>query len=320
MTQVSSQSAPDAVAKKARKSTKNSSAKLVKRTQEEKSESLIESAFYAQFLIQCTLPHSDPGDVPVWERKNGSRTLVVQPGWDPHAKRSLGYPYGIIPRLTLIWMITEAKRTNSRRIQLGPSLAEFMRTLNLNPKSGGKGSSAQRMKEQIRRLLGARISYHQTLSYVSIRTGKDLTQETVIENSLAQKRKLVWESASEAVSWNDSWIELSLDFFESIQNSVPCDMRAIKALQRSPLAIDLYMLCAWLASHRDKHVLTWDMIGRQLGCDYADRSNIKKKFKTAMEKVKLVYPKLRFHYLENGGGIVILASQPSVPRRKPRPF
>ena len=39
-------------------------------------------AFLARPLVQATLPHSDPGDVPVWTRTNGRLTLVVRPYYD----------------------------------------------------------------------------------------------------------------------------------------------------------------------------------------------------------------------------------------------
>ncbi len=39
-------------------------------------------AFLARPLVQATLPHFDPGDVPVWTRTNGRLTLVVRPYYD----------------------------------------------------------------------------------------------------------------------------------------------------------------------------------------------------------------------------------------------
>ena len=36
-----------------------------------------ELAFMARELVQCTLPHSDPGQVPFWARKNGNFTLSI---------------------------------------------------------------------------------------------------------------------------------------------------------------------------------------------------------------------------------------------------
>ena len=39
-------------------------------------------AFIARQVVQVTLPHADPGDVPVWKRSNGFLTLSIRPGWD----------------------------------------------------------------------------------------------------------------------------------------------------------------------------------------------------------------------------------------------
>ena len=37
----------------------------------------VELAFLARQLVQITLPHTDPGDVPLWTRRNGNPTLVM---------------------------------------------------------------------------------------------------------------------------------------------------------------------------------------------------------------------------------------------------
>src|ERR1035441_6157546 len=50
-----------------------------------------ERAFMARQLVQCTLPHTNPGDVPAWQRKSGNVALVLQPGWDADKERSIGY-------------------------------------------------------------------------------------------------------------------------------------------------------------------------------------------------------------------------------------
>jgi hypothetical protein len=124
-----------------------------------------EPAFMARELVQCTLPHTNPGNVPLWRRKNGNLTLAIQPGYDLKTGEPVGYPYGTIPRLLLFWMTTEAVRTKNRRLQLGHSLSNFMRELGLIPSSAGAGkrSDARRLQTQMRRLLEARISFLQEL-------------------------------------------------------------------------------------------------------------------------------------------------------------
>lgn len=276
----------------------------------------------SSFLIQCTLPHSDPGDVPIWTRTNNEYTLAVQPGWDFEKERSLGLPWGRLPRLLLIWIVTEAKRTGLRRLELGHSLTEFLRKLNLDPARGGKRSNRVRIKEAARRLFGCNIIFYKRLGEGAV------TGESVKESKVAPERELWWDAnpKDQAVLWG-SWIELGHDFFAAIMKStVPFNMRAIQEL-RSPLALDLYLLCNWIASNRaDKaaHYLSWEMLERQMGGDYADQKDLKKKVKQAIRKVKLVHPDLKVKQgtwwigKKQYGGLIVYPSAPAVPARKVR--
>lgn len=121
--------------------------------------------FLSKPLTQMTLPHRDPGDVLLWNRQNGRIELNIKPdAWkNPTTGKieSVGIPYGIIPRLLLIWISTEVTQTKKRRLELGASLSEFMRKLGLNPTMGGKRGDIMRLKEQMRRLFRCRISIDQ---------------------------------------------------------------------------------------------------------------------------------------------------------------
>ena len=105
--------------------------------------------FLGRDFVQITLPHSDPGDIPIWTRKNGNHILSVRPAIK--AGQILGYPYGTIPRLLLLWLTSEVLQTGSKEIYLGDSLAEFMREINLDPERGGKRSDRQRLQKQSER-------------------------------------------------------------------------------------------------------------------------------------------------------------------------
>src|SRR5215212_2585060 len=83
-----------------------------------------DAAWMCRQLIQATLPHSDPGDVPAWTRTNGHESLTIRAGWDHKTGKSIGYPFGTIPRLLMFWLTTEIVRTGKRRIEMGGSLAE----------------------------------------------------------------------------------------------------------------------------------------------------------------------------------------------------
>jgi hypothetical protein len=54
--------------------------------------------------------------------------------------RSLGHPFGTVPRLLLTCLSTEAVRTKNQELVLESSLAEFMRALGLQPNGGRNGT------------------------------------------------------------------------------------------------------------------------------------------------------------------------------------
>jgi len=116
-----------------------------------------DKAFLARQLVQTTLPHADPGNVAVWSRQSGNHTLTIQQGYNDD-QTPIGHPYGVIPRLLLYWMTTEAVRYKSPRLQLGVNLAEFMETIGLDERGKGPRSDRVRVEEQMRRLFSAQIS------------------------------------------------------------------------------------------------------------------------------------------------------------------
>lgn len=306
--------------KEAAKEASRSALKLVEKGIEIKEDPLGDPAYLARFLIQCTLPHTDPGNVSVWRRRNGKYTLRIQPGWDEQADRSMGYPYGVMPRLILIWAVTEAKRTGIRRLHLGRCMTEFIEKLDLEKPTGrGKRGIPMRIKEQASRLFSARIDFFQHTR--ELIDGKTIITDDNESYRVASKIHLRWneKEPNQPVLWG-SYIDLSRDFFAAIMDSVvPCDMRAVGMLRRSPLALDLYMLCNYIGANlqqrgKAKHLLTWKMLGQQLGCDYGDQHDLKKKIKAAMLKVKLAHPGLKVGY-PSKGGLEIYVSKPAIAPR-----
>ena len=77
--------------------------------------------FMARTMALCSLPRSNPGNRKEYKRVNGPFTLYMVAGGGNKL------PYGNLPRLILAWVSTEAVRTQSRELDLGKSLSEFMR-------------------------------------------------------------------------------------------------------------------------------------------------------------------------------------------------
>jgi hypothetical protein len=269
----------------------------------------VEAAYLARQLVLCTLPHANPGDVPVFTRRSGAVTLTLVPHLDPKTGKSIGFPYGSIPRLLLFWITTEAIRTKSRRLELGRSLSEFMRTIGLNPDTGrGKRGDAKRLAEQARRL------FRSTISFEIIEDEGDTTHETWEDMQVAPRGEFWWspKAPAQGALWG-SWIELGESFYEAITAApVPFDMRALRALKRSPLALDLYAWACYtafavIAKGVGPQFVSWTRLIRQFGAGYTSPKEFQRKAQAALRKVALVYPGLQIK--PQPGGFTIHASR-----------
>lgn len=264
-----------------------------------------ESAFMARQLVQATLPHKNPGNVPDWSRKNGDLTLTLRPGWDEKKRKQIGYPYGTIPRLLLFWITTEAIRTKNPRIELGNSLAQFMEELGLDPYQGGKRSDVKRLQDQMKRLFQSTISFNQYTK-----------GEAWLNMQVAPKGMLWWDDKrpQQDTLWMN-WIQLGEDFFKAITSSpVPIDMRALRALKRSPLALDFYAWASYTAYKTQRtgqsRSLSWELLHEQFGAEYKKVDEFARKAWGALLKVKSVYPELNVERIR--GGITVFPSKPSI--------
>ena len=272
-----------------------------------------DKAFLTRQLVQVTLPHSNPGDIPVWERINGNMSLIIRPGWDRKKDQPVGYPYGTVPRLLLFWMTTEALRTGSRRIELGNSLSSFMRELGLIP-TGGRWGSITRLRDQMERLFRSTFSFESTQDVGNNRGKRWLDMQ------IAPDGELWWDLKNpEQSTLFGSWIELGEKFYQAIISApVPLDMRVLMALKSSSLALDIYAWATYKTfslgqSDKREQSIPWRAFMEQLGVDYSDIDNFVRKCKQAFSKVQAVYPSLQIEYSK--GGFSIKTGRPSVPYR-----
>jgi len=263
-----------------------------------------DAAFMARELVQACLPHKNPGDISLWKRTNGNVTIAIQAGMNIETGESCGYPYGTIPRLLLFWITTEAIKTKSRRLALGHTLNGFMAEVGLNPETGGgKRSDAKRLQNQMERLFRARFSFMAT-------TGSDDRREYRRDMLVAEESDLWWnpKQPGQGPLWG-SWIELGQKFYDAITATpVPVDIRALKALKRSPLALDLYSWLTYEAfrthkSGKPRHE-TWEQLHAHIGGEYGRLDRFRSKAKAALTKIKVVYPGLKLG--KKQGGIEIL--------------
>jgi hypothetical protein len=82
--------------------------------------------------------------------------------------------------------------------------------------------------------------------------------------------ELWWDTKQpdQGVLWG-SWIELGEKFFEAITAfPVPVDMRVLRAIKKSPLALDLYAWVTWRVFRLDKPAfIPWDGLMKQMAAN-----------------------------------------------------
>ncbi len=261
--------------------------------------------FMAKFLVQTTLPHSEQPGIQ-YVRTDGNLTLrMTDVG-------GTGLPYGSYPRLILIWMTTEAVRTGNRELELGSSLSSFMAQLGLQA-TGGHWGTIPRFRDQMQRLVGDAISTR----WSSEANGQNHSGG---ENLLLADRFHLWWTPQElpAEGQARSSVTLSVNLFEQLVAApVPLDLRAVRTLKRSPLALDLYAWATRRVSYLSRPTLiSWESFRRSFGAGYADtpqgRSCFRSKAIEAFRRVVAVYPELKIESHENG--LLLRPAGPHIPK------
>lgn len=245
--------------------------------------------YMARALVQATLPHKKM-DTNEFKRVNGLFKLTIL------ADSEIGLPYGSIPRLILAWVSTEAVRTQNRHLVLGNTLSSFMENLDLIP-TGGRWGSITLLKNQIKKLFSSSISCsYDNGSNWAIKNINPISQADLWWNPKQPNQSSLFKST----------LTLNEDFFkEVITNPIPIDMRALKALKKSPLSIDIYSWLTYRMSYlRDQTIIPWEVLQLQFGSDYATDAqgvrNFKKAFLRELKKVTLIYREAKLEDLQSG--------------------
>ena len=260
--------------------------------------------FMARLMALCSLPRTNLGTQLQYKRVNGPYTLTMT------AVGQTALPFGNLPRLLLAWVCTEAVRTQSRELFLGPSLSGFMRRLGVAP----VGCARTRLRNQMRQLFNAHIQ----LAY------EDKQVAASVNSPIASRTRFWWNERKpgELGLW-DSKIELGEKFFEEIiRHPAPLDMNILKALKRSPLGIDLYLWLTYRTFTLKRPLqLSWARLYGQFGGTPANAGDNRTVdyFRTdclrELKKIKIAWPDL--NYVTAQGVLILLHSKPAIIPKTP---
>lgn len=272
--------------------------------------------FLASLWCQTSLPYRDPGDIQAWGRRNGDLSLVVQPGMgmtEGGQARSIGFPYGTMPRLLLTWLSSEAVRTKCPQLVLGDSLSGFMKNLGMRP-TGGANGSITRLKKQMERLF---------LATLTVRWEGDASLQRGGRLNVASSYALWWsQDRAGEPTLMPSIVTLSGEFFnEVIGHPVPLDTGVLRALRGSALRLDIYAwLCHRLSYLRRPTTVPWEglrgQFGSTLGADKNGRARFRQEFERNLAAVLLLYRDADVE--STSAGVVLRPSKKAVPERRPR--
>ena len=267
------------------------------------SEATPDTGFMARLMMLCSLPRTNPGTQLQYKRVNGPYTLIMT------AVGQTGLPFGNLSRLLPAWVCTEAVRTQSRELFLGPSLSGFMRRMDMAPIGGGSRGERTRLRDQMKRLFNAHIQ----LAY------EDKQVSASVNLPIASRTGFWWNERKPGGQglW-DSKIELGEKFFsEIIRHPVPLDLHILKALKRSSLGLDFYLWLTYRTFTLKRPLrLSWERLYGQFGVDPAQAGdhytvkNFRKDCLRELGKIKVAWPDLNYSTAQ--GVLIVWPSKPAI--------
>jgi len=271
-------------------------------------------AFQHSVLCQTSLPYRSTTQRR-WEAQNGNVMLLVQAGeaFDPNKRQwvELPLPFGPKARLILMYLNSQAIRTQSPIIDVEDSMTAFLREL-----QGGRdpnGDEIQKFKQQLSALARAKISMASAAGLSTEEASSaphgDLPIVKFIE---------LWfpKNPNQRVLWPGT-LELTKDYFDDLtKHAVPLDQRAIASLSHSAMALDIYAWLTqrlWRVSATKPYRITWVNLHQQFGHGYKQIRQFRSAFLKTLKDVHTQYPEALIE--ADSGGLWLKQSPPPVRKK-----
>lgn len=252
---------------------------------------------------QCALPHKKLADDAHWGITSEKVRLVVEPGRRPLEGSDnlewIGVPYGSHARLILLYLQTEALRTQSREVELGRSLREWLGKLGISV----GGMTGRSVRDQAERISRCRLTFH-----LSGASGSGLVNQNIVDRAL-----FIEETTGERQGrLNLEAAKLSEGFFDQLRkHPVPLEEAAIKALSNNAPALDAYLWLAYrLHALKSDRLVTWVALKGQFGTGFVKLAQFKYKFQSTLQLATAVYPEAKIEITP--AGVILKPSRPPV--------
>jgi hypothetical protein len=257
------------------------------------------AAFYVHPAVCLTsLPYRALEPDAIWVRENGNvARLTIQPTRTSTGEY-LGVPFGPKARMILIYLMTEATRSQSPIVPLGKSMNAWLRLMQI-PICGKNYRSVVKQTRRIERCL---IEFRY----------RGAKSESYFQDTLIRRGFQPFSDEDSSV------IELSEGFFNALmERPVPVAESAIKLLRDACMPLDIYLWLAFrLRALEQSRILSWHTLHAQFGAECRQLKHFKPKFAKSLHTALSVYPEANVHLVEEG--CYVAPSNPPVLEGRPR--
>lgn len=249
-------------------------------------------------FAMASLPHRRV-DVPVWKRQGGNVTLLIESGLD-EMQRAIGLPYGANARMILLYLQTQAVRTQSREIELGSSMSRWLDAMNI--KAGGR--TYQAVKEQSHKISRCKLTF-----FTNSEAGKTVSNGAFVRDSIIPD---LTPDTKQGALWKEV-VKLDEAFYESlVKHPLPLREIALKQISSRSKAIDVYIWLAYrLHSLTHEIKISWAVLKQQFGAEYKHVRFFKRDFIDPLKMALSVYPEAKVAW-DDEAGITLYPSPPPV--------
>jgi hypothetical protein len=258
-------------------------------------------------FCQASLPHKRLPSNKEWIRQSERLTLMIEPGRivKPGTADSefVGVPYGSRARLILLYLQTEALKTRSREVELGRSMRDWLRRMDIS--QGGK--SIREVKDQATRLSICKLTFF----YQNAGGGTGFSSERLVDDGV-----LFLDSNTDIQPglFVDS-VRLSQTFYDAMsRHPVPLWDPAIRAIQNNSMGLDLYVWLAYRLHILQKPTpIRWTRLHQQFGAGFKTLRQFKPTFVANYKLALTVYPEAKA--IMDDDGAILFPSPPPVPEK-----
>jgi hypothetical protein len=250
-------------------------------------------------FAMTSLPHKRIEE-PLWRRQGHRTTLLVESGRTGEGGW-VGVPYGSMARLILLYLQTEAVRSNDPEVELGRSMHAWLSRMGIP--AGGKNYKL--VGEQARRISACRLTFLTEIPGAELRQNGAFVQNAITLTAATDERQ--------RALWQDR-VRLDDGFWRSLrEHPVPVREEAVRAIGARSLALDVYIWLAYrLHALTRPTPVTWTALHGQFGAGFKAIRQLKPTFREALTLALAVYPEAKVG--EDTGGVILHPSLPAVPR------